>query len=214
MVAPMAEITIAKRAVHPIFRYGGQGDSFHLRAGATVASSADAGVGHRRGLRPPPFTALLEAWSANIILATIRRQQNACGHVDTSVRSDFPLQAWYRVQQQTNKRPRNGLKQPLRPAQPVSELPRKLGTPHDVAEQPRFQLIPSAIKSLRRRTHRLRPSMPAINLLPLLILDRCRPSGLRDRPTIAARLPIFLTMPADASMVQFPRQLADRLCRS
>jgi hypothetical protein len=54
--------------------------------------------------------------------------------VDTSVRSDFPLQAWYRVQQQTNKRPRNGLKQPLRPAQPVSELPRKLGAPHDVAE--------------------------------------------------------------------------------
>jgi hypothetical protein len=50
------------------------------------------------------------------------------------VRSDFPLQAWYRVQQQTNKRPRNGLKQPLRPAQPVSELPRKLGAPHDVAE--------------------------------------------------------------------------------
>ena len=50
------------------------------------------------------------------------------------MRSDFPLQAWYRVQQQTNKRPRNGLKQPLRPAQPVSELPRKLGAPHDVAE--------------------------------------------------------------------------------
>ena len=139
--------------------------------------------------------------------------------MDTSVRSDFPLQAWYRVQQQTNKRPRNGLKQPLEPGQPVSELPRKLGAPHDVALGCRVIVDATQVTDTigDQVFETPDPQASAINAGNQLIAIadfRPLPAFRRDRPTIAARLPIFLTMPADASMVQFPRQLAHRLCRS
>ena len=97
----------------------------------------------------------------------------------------------------------------------MSELPRKLGAPHDVAEVLSIAQVTDTIGDQVFETPD--PQASAINAGSQLIAIadfRPLPAFRRDRPTIAARLPIFLTNASGCFMVQFPRQLAHRLCRS
>jgi hypothetical protein len=101
----------------------------------------------------------------------------------------------------------------------VSELPGKLGAPHDVALGCRVivdatQVTDTIGDQVFETPDPQASAINAGNQLVAIADFRSLPAFRRPADDCGSIAGIFLTMPADASMVQFPGQLAHRLCRS